>query len=103
MRQWGGLPAGIPSFPTSAYKSFGERITGVSTKTLSPWDEQGWQTERDGESAGWPRHRGFGFVVEEGRDSAGQRCWLTASRGDSKESATENRPPMARSGGHRQG
>ena len=33
--------------------------------------------------------------VEEGRDSTGQRCWLTASRGNPKESATENRPPMA--------
>ena len=30
-------------------------------------------------------------------------CWLTASRGDPQESATESRPPMATSGEHRQG
>ena len=47
----------------------------------------------DGEPAGWPRR----FGVEEGRGSAGQGA-REASRGDPKESATENRPPMAGDG-----
>ncbi len=33
------------------------------------------------------------MVREESPGSIGQGCWLTASGGDSKESATENRPP----------
>src|SRR4029077_12134877 len=60
-------------------------------------------------NARWPAERGIvlallaraGQVVAAGpsgarRGKSGLRragCWLTASRGDSKDSATENRPP----------
>ena len=50
---------------------------------------------RDGESAGWSR-RGRFPALRRGRSGLHRAgCWLTASRGDPQESATENRPPMA--------
>ena len=57
----------------------------------------------DGESAGWPRH---GPHAGPCRGRSGLRragCWLTASRGDPQDSATERKPPMAGCGPHRQG
>ena len=47
-----------------------------------------------------PGGRGPGRKTAPGRGRSGLRragCWLTASRGDPQDSATENRPPMARS------
>jgi len=35
--------------------------------------------------------------TEEGPDSTKQRWWLTATHGDVRDSATENRPPAASS------
>ena len=51
----------------------------------------------------WETAAAGGAPVEESPDSTGQRCWLTARRGDPTESATERRPPMDRVTGHRQG
>ena len=55
----------------------------------------------DGESAGWPRP-GIDRV-EESRGSTGQGAGESQDRGDLSDRATENRPPMDRFAGHRQG
>ena len=61
------------------------------------------ETQGDGEPAGWPRlGPQMRDRVEEGRAPKG-RVLATASRGDPQDRATENRPPMAGSGPHRQG
>jgi hypothetical protein len=48
-----------------------------------------------GESAGRPRAGRFGAPVRGTSGLHRARCWVTPSRGDPQESATENRPPMA--------
>ncbi len=47
-----------------------------------------WATEVDQVNAGALGARGKSELQR-------ARCWLTASRGDSKESATENKPPKS--------
>ncbi len=58
-----------------------------------------WHHGDDGESAGWSRSVPIGETRPgTGRGRSGLRragCWLTASRGDPQDSATESRPPMA--------
>ncbi len=60
-----------------------------------------WNDGGDGESARWSRSVPVGGhpscqVTDRGRSGLHRAgCWLTASRGDLQESATENRPPMA--------
>ena len=72
-----------------------ERVLGVGERRFGSHGEQRtWDTGDGGESAGRPRTDPSGTV----RGTSGlhrARCWVTPSRGDPQESATENRPPMA--------
>ena len=84
-----------------------ERAYDPSVTHRVPPNDQVCDHRGDGESAGWSR---LGLSEEScptgsGRGRSGLHragCWLTASRGDPQDSATENRPPMARPHGRAQ-
>lgn len=46
----------------------------------------------------WPGGR-VGFAPEERPGSTGKRWWITSTRSDPQESATESKPPLAEPGG----
>lgn len=53
--------------------------------------------------ASWSENRAYSNIGEESPDFTEAWCRLMTGRGDPTESATENKPPMARQeiGGHR--
>ena len=95
--------AGPPASGAAAWRLGIEELTGAAGHRRHPTDALSghlhlpwwWQNGGDGESARWPRH---GPLAGSCRGRSGLHragCWLTASRGDPQDSATERKPPMA--------
>ena len=88
-------PSSVGAWTHEVDKPAAREAVGASLrKDVLGWAGR-WQTGGDGESAGWPRH---GPHAGSCRGRSGLRragCWLTASRGDPQDSATERKPPMA--------
>src|SRR5437879_3335356 len=89
-------PGGNASGLTAPQAAPPLHFTGATpTRRRPQWQASAARVAGGGESAGRPRTGAFGRPVRgtSGLHRAG--CWVTPSRGDPQESATENRPPMA--------